>query len=140
MPVSQTSVPTARTIRVVHLSLVAGLVMFTLVAQFVLRPARAAAEPMLPSLVTVLLALGVAGFVAALVLRRLVPRRGSGEAPDAYWGRASAAAIVSWAPMEFGALLSIFAYSQSGYTPAFAVGVVGMVALFALGPASLERR
>jgi hypothetical protein len=130
--------PTALSVRIVHAAMAAGIILFGIVAHFVLVPKAnpsGGLAPLIPWLLVVALGLCVVSF---LILRR-VPRPETGESVDAFWKRAGPPVIV-WAPLEGAALLCVVLYAQTGSKTAIAVAVLPIVLLVLLKPAYFERR
>lgn len=136
----QTTVPTAKTIRLLHAALMSGVVLFGLVAYFVIRPGMSETVLLSPVVVRMLLGLALALCVLSVVLWRRVPRRPPDESVDLYWRRTSAHALIAWAVAEGAGLLSMLLYVQSGRLDAIGVAAIAVVVMLSLKPASLERR
>lgn len=128
----------ATTVRLIHASLVAGLILFAIVNYFLIRPQRTGSLP--ASAVAILLGLSLAASALSfLVLRGRVPQRSTDESADLYWTRASAPAIIAWAPLEGAALLALVAYMLAGSTASLVVAAIALLGLIALHPGRLER-
>ena len=119
--------------------MVAGVLLFAVVAHFVLMPAMA--NPGLPTVVVrVLLGLSLCACAVSLLLRRRVPQRSTDESADLFWTTAASPALLAWAPLEIAILLAIIAYAGSGSLLAIAVAAVPTFLFILLNPAYLERR
>jgi hypothetical protein len=129
----------ALTVRLIHGAYVAGIVLFAVVTHFLIRPQRVG-ESVTPSLVLTLLGVALAAVaLSVFVLRGRVPKKNSDESADLYWTRASAPALITWAPLEGASLLAIVAYMLSGSTASLGVGAVALLLLAALHPGHFER-
>jgi hypothetical protein len=127
------------TIRLIHGSFCVGILLFAAVNYFLIRPARAG-ESLAPAVLGALLGLSLAASAfGALVLRRRVPRRNTDESADLYWTTAAAPALLTWAPLEGGALIGLVAYLLDGSPAGLAVAAVALAGLIALNPGRLER-
>ena len=131
----------ARTMRLIHAAMITGILLFALVAHFVLRPTMTTPNGMSPPTVQRTM-LGVAlGLCAlALLLRRRVPRRSANVSADSYWSSdARPWAMRMWAPLEGACLMSIVLYANTGAVGAVVVGAIGLVLFIVLNPAALEK-
>jgi hypothetical protein len=119
--------------------LVAGLILYALVAHFVLvrnaRP-RGGLEALIPVLLGVMLALCAAG----LLLSKRVPRPVSGESADSFWKKAASPALVAWTPIEASGLLGVTTYAQTGSTAAIAVAGLAVLVFALMSPRYFEGR
>ena len=140
MTPSQTKVPAAKMSRLLYASMITGVLLFALIAHFVMRPA--AVEPGLfpPVVVQALLGAALALSALSFVLRRRVPRRAMDESADLFWTRAQTNALTTWAVAEGAGLISVLVYSQTGSASAIGVGAIALVCYLLHTPASLERR
>lgn len=131
----------ARTMRLIHAALVSGVLLFALVAHFVMRPTMTTPNGMsVPAVANAMLGLALGACAVALLLRRRVPRRSPDVSPDAYWAaEARAAAMITWAPLEAACLASIVLYANTGAPAAVAVGAIAVILFIVLNPASLEK-
>jgi hypothetical protein len=123
-----------------YVGLITGVLLFALVAHFVMRPAAVGREPFPPALVQALLGVALALCALSFVLRRRVPRRANDESADLYWTRASSNAVITWAAAEGAGLLSVLVYSQTGSASAIGVAAIALVCYLLHTPSSLERR
>ena len=140
MTSSQTAPPTAKTIRLIHASLITGTVLFAIVSQLWLRPAMADLGEFAPSLVRLLLGVAVALCAASLFFRGRVPRKSGDESADRFWSRATAPAMITWSLANGAGLLSVLAYAKSGDIAAIGVAAIAVVLLASLHPGFFERR
>ena len=140
MTTSQTAPPTAKTIRLIHASLITGTVLFAIVTQVWLRPAWAELGAFPPELVRLLLGVGVALCAASLFFRGRVPRKSGDESADRFWTRANAPAMITWSLANGAGLISVLAYAKSGDIAAIAVAAIAVLFLAALRPGYFERR
>ena len=136
---TQAGVRPATTARLIHASLIAGVVIFGVLTYFVIRPAQP--EKALPPTVhSVLLALSLtASAIAFFVMRGKIPRRSSDVSPDLYWTSAYSAAMMTWAPLEAGGLLGIVAYMLYGSALSLTVAGIAVAGMIVLNPGRLER-
>lgn len=117
----------------------AGMILFGIVAHFVLAPNANPSGGLAPR-VPVLLAAALGACAVSFLLLQRVPRPAVGEAADAFWMRAASPAQVTWALLEGAALFCIVLYSQTGSKTAIAVALIPIVILVLLKPAYFERR
>ena len=130
----------AKTVRLVHAAMAVGVLLFAVIAHFVLVPGLESSRDLAPVMLRALLGVALAACGLSLVLRRRVPRRSSDESVDLFWTKAAQPALLSWAPLEGASLFAIVLYSQTGAYVTLAV-TAGVLFLFvALSPAFLERR
>lgn len=130
----------ATTARLIHASLTLGVIFFAIVVHFVVRPAREESAALPPVVVNVLLGLSLAASALSVVMRRRVPRRSTNESADLFWTMAAGPALVTWAPLEAGALLGIVAYMLAGTPAALGVAGIALAGLLVFNPAQLERK
>ena len=140
MIAQQTTQPTAKTIGLIHAALVTGVILFALVAHFVILPAATTSGEFPAVVARLLLGLSLGAMVLALLLRRRVPQRQTDESADLFWTAAATPAVIVWAPLEAASLLGVFVYSRTGSVPAIAVAAVAILLLVVMNPAYLERR
>ena len=141
MQAQETSLPNARTMRVLHLALTLSLSLAGAVLFIVRRVQQ------LPALVppAVGIALAVAAVstlvVAVTVVRPRVPLQAPEQRADVYWGDATVRLTVLflWVAVEGAGLLGAVGYLLTGATaPAIAL-VLGIVTLATLGPRRFEQ-
>jgi hypothetical protein len=140
MTAPRTAAPTAKTIRIIYAAMVTGVLLFGLVAHFVMRPTIADSGDIPVGVLRLLLGLGLGACVVSLLLRGRVPQRASDESADLFWMRAATPAMVTWAPLEAACLLGVFLYGNTGSASAMGVAAVAVVLFVILNPAYLERR
>ncbi|HJP59621.1 MAG TPA: hypothetical protein VJ865_06465 [Gemmatimonadaceae bacterium] len=130
---------TARSVRIVHAAMAAGMILFGIIAHFVLAP-NANPSGALATRVPVALAAALGLCAVSFLLLKRVPRATAGESTDSFWMRAASPAQITWALLEGAALLCIVLYSQTGSKTAIAVALIPIVILILLKPAYFERR
>ena len=140
MITQQEKPPTAKTIRLIHTALVTGVLLFGLVAHFVIRPAAATSGAVTAVVARGLLGLSLAAMVVALMLRRRVPQRQTNESADLFWATAATPAMMMWAVLEAASFVGVFVYSQTGSVPAIGVAAVALLIFALMNPTRLERR
>lgn len=140
MTTPRAAVQTAKTIRLIHASLITGLLLLFLVTHFILR--RTLTEPLEIStdMLHVLLGAALAGCALSLLLRRRVPQRATDESKDLFWTRAATPALIMWASLEAPCLLAILLYMRTGSQSAIGVAAIAAVLFVILNPAFLERQ
>ena len=125
--------------RLIHGSLVVGVVLFTAVSHFIMRPSMSA-QPLPPLVLAGMLGVSLmASALAVLVLRPRVPQRSADESPNLYWSTAGAPAIVTWAVLEGAALLAVISYMLGASPVALGVAAIAVLGMIALHPGRLER-
>ena len=137
----RTTLPHARTMRVLHLALTLGLTLCGVVFWIVRRTQE------LPALVPA--AIGIALTVAAIaaivvavtVVRPRVPPQAPDQTPDLYWSDAMVrmTALMLWVAVEGAGLLAAVGYLLTGVTASAIVCVIGIVTLATLGPQRFEQ-
>jgi hypothetical protein len=113
--------------------------MFAIVARFMLLPNHTPSgnlDPLIPWILTIALCL----CAVSMLLMQRVPRPDDTETAGAFWLRAASPALITWAPLEAAALLSIVTYSQTGSTAAIVVAAVAVLIFVLLRPAYFEGR
>ncbi len=131
--------PTSRSARIVHAAMATGVILFAIVAHFVLVP-RANTSGNLVTLVPTVLAVAGALCGLSLLLLKRVARPLSEESTDAFWVRAATPALVTWAPLEAAALLCVVLYSQTASKAAIAFAAIAVILLVLLSPGYFEGR
>ena len=139
MMTGQAALPPARTIRLIHASLITGVLLFALVAQFVMKPSMAAPGAVAPPVFRALVALALAACAASLVLRRRIPRRSTVESAELFWATASTPALITWAVLEGACLVSILLYALTGTPGALVPAAVAVFMYFLYSPWRLDR-
>ena len=135
----QNPLQTALTARIVHGALCAGVILFAIVAHFLMVP-KASASGNLASNTPIFLALSLAACVVGIFLSTRVPRPTGGESPDAFWQRAGPPALRAWAFLEGACLLDVVFYSLTGSRTAISVAGVVVLTFVLLNPTYFERR
>ena len=118
----------------------AGLVLFGIVAHFILRPNQPVYAGGLDSLLPGLLGLSLGLCLGAILLSMRVPRPLDGETAGAFWGRAAQPALIPWALTEGAGILAIILYAQTGSKAAIAIAIVEVVIFALLHPRYFEGR
>jgi hypothetical protein len=129
----------AKTIRIMHAALTSGVVLFALMAHFVLKPAMAQDASFPPTISSALLVASLCACAVGLVMRRRVPRRSTDQSADLFWTAASAPALITWALFEGASMLAVFDYARTGQAAALVVAAIGVALMLAFHPARLER-
>jgi hypothetical protein len=119
--------------------MVAGVVIFVLVAVFALRASMRATQ-IQPGVVSIMLGLALAGCGVAIVMRRRIPGRSNDESADAFWTRVAAPAVVFWATAEGPSLFGVVIYLLAGSRLGLGIAALGVLILLLGNPRSLERR
>ena len=142
MPVTapRTTVQTAKTIRMIHASLLTGVLLFAIVAHFLLRPTLSGGTALPSTLVSGLLGLCLVLFILALMLVKRVPRRSSDASPDLFWSTAVTPAMIVWSPLQAAGLIAVFLYAETGSSLGIAIAAVAIVLMAVLRPGHFERR
>jgi hypothetical protein len=141
MTTPQAAAAPARTMRLIHAAMITGVLLFALVAHFVLRPTMPTPNPAwTPAMLNTGLGVALAACAVAVLLRRRVPRRSASDSADSYWSsNARPAAMITWAPLEAACLGSVVLYANTGAPSAIAVLAIAVVLFITLNPALLER-
>lgn len=125
MPVTTAN---SQSIRLIHLSLLAGVLIFLAVAHF----ARPESPPQGALRLDVILAVAAAPvLLLALVLRARVPARRASESLDSWWSAQGTTAIIVWSLIEGASLMGVVGYWLTGSTLPLAATAAG-VFLFAI--------
>lgn len=122
-------------VRLIHLSMPLGVLLFLGVALFVRasEPAPAGASP----LPMIALAAGAPALLLALLLRSRLPSRASSTPEPAWWEANLGRVMVIWAMLEGAALLGVVAYFITGETPPLAVTAAALVLFAMVAPGRL---
>jgi len=129
-----------RAIRIIHLALVLGLVIVAGVF-YILRQRTGLTFGFGASVGMIMAGIGLVNLTIALgFLTPRFPERQADQAPDRYWARSETrgAAIILWALVEAGAILSWLGYLMTGSWVPAAVGLLAIAALILLRPARFE--
>jgi hypothetical protein len=140
MTAQRVSDPPAKTVRLLHLALVTGVILFALISHFVLRQTMADSHEVSPNLLRILLALAVLACAASLLLQRRIPRRQRDDSADLFWRTALAPALIMWSAIEMASLLSVYLYALTGSQAAIGIASIAVVLFVIQNPARLERR
>lgn len=138
---TNTTAGPATTIRLLHGSFVAGVVLFAIVTVLLIRPQRDAAGESIPANVVYAL-VGVslaASAISLLFLRRRVPQRSTTDSANLYWTTAASPALLFWFPFEAAGLLGVVAYMLSGSLLGLGAAAIGVLGLLVFNPWQLER-
>jgi hypothetical protein len=131
--------PTPQSVRVIHGALTSGVILFGIVAHFVLLPNHNISGN-LDSLIPVLLTIALGLCAVSMLLMKRVPRPSPDESSNAFWLRAASPALITWTPVEAAALLSVVTYSQTGSAAALVVAAVAVLIFGLLRPGYFESR
>jgi hypothetical protein len=130
----------AKTTRLIHVSMPAGVTLVAIVMYLQRQQGTIASQenPQLIGLVTA--GVGLMSIAIALaMLRPRVAQRPSDQSPDDYWrGKNAAAALVVWAVIQGGALVSLVGYYLSGLWAPLAIIPIALVAFFLTRPSTFE--
>ena len=137
VPVQQS--PSPQFARKIHRAMIAGLILFVIVCQFLLVTSPMGRWGLAPA-APLLLGLSIASCIAGILVSYRMPRVSSGESMQEYWLKAAPKAIIPWALLEGAALLAIVVYWRTGSRAALVVAVVVIVIFSLLNPAYFERR
>jgi hypothetical protein len=121
-----TAAPDLRAIRLIHLSLPLGVLLFVAVAVAV-RPAPTAAAPV----ASVTLAAGVAALVIAQLVRARIPARSAVQPLTEWWTANFGRAVAAWSLIEAGGLLGAVGFWLTG-RPLPLAATAAALALFVL--------
>lgn len=133
MPATSTA-PDTNTVRLIHLSLILGVLLFLAVALFVRSGPAAVTGPRIPTLLVVA---GVPILILAQVLRaRIAPRR-AGERSAAWWQTNLTRAIVVWSLVEAASLLGVVGFWLTGSRLPLALTAAGIVLFVVSAPGRL---
>ena len=139
MTAPQASSPTAQTARIIHGAMAAGVIMFAIIAHFVLVP-KASPEGGLAGVIPILLGLALALCVVAILLSTRVPRPADEDTANSFWKAAGSQALIAWALLEGAGLLAVVLYSITASRAAIAIAGVAVFILVLLNPRYFEGR
>ena len=140
MPVNVPMQRPEKVIRLIHLSLMIGVVSIA-AAIVAARVAGGASPPNVPVSVGFILAgIGVVAIAISLaVMRPRVGQRSSNQSPGDFWDPARCAAVtVVWALLEGGGLAGVVGYFASAQWAPLALVPVSLLALFFTRPGAFE--
>lgn len=129
-----------RTIRIIHLALVVGVVLVAVVF-YLLRQRMGMTFGFARPLGVIAAGLSLVSLTIALgFLTPRFPERPADQAPDDYWRRNEirGGAVILWAMVEAAAILSWLGYLMTGGWAPAAVGLLAIVALMLLRPGRFE--
>jgi O-antigen ligase len=129
----------SRTARIVHAAMIAGLILFGIVAHFIMLPKNPPTGG-LDRLLPIFIGLSLLGCALSVVFSQLVPRPTDDESDDDFWRRANPRAMIAWALAEGSALLAIVVYSLTGSWAIISVAILAVVVLGLLNPGYFEGR
>jgi hypothetical protein len=127
-------------VRLIHLALVTGVILFALISHFVLRQSLGNSHEVSPNLLLILLALAVLACAASLLLLRRIPRRQRDVSADLFWTTAATPALTMWMAIDMAGLLCVFLYALTGSQAAIGIASIAVVLFIIQNPARLERR
>jgi FtsH-binding integral membrane protein len=130
---------TPQSVRKVHRALATGIILYAIVAQFVVLP-NANTSGNLATMIPMLLAVALALCALPMLLKNRVPRPSEGESASAFWLRGASPALVTWTPLEAAALLCVTLYSHTGSKAAIAVAALAVIIMLLLRPGYFEER
>lgn len=137
---TEQTAPRAHTIRLIHLAMIGGVLLFAIVGHFVLRPALASSAELSPVILRSVLGITLGACVVSFLLRQRIPKRSTHESADLFWTTAAGPALITWGSVEAASLLAVFLYAWTGRAEALAVAAIAVVVLVAHNPAALEKR
>jgi len=140
MPSTQSTGSAAKNVRVIYTALIIGIVLYALVAHFIVLPGHTESSQFDPTLAHGVLAVALALCGLSLLLLRGVPRRSADDSAETFWKSAAPLAMRVWAPLEGASLASVVVYSLSGRPESIAVGLLALALYLLLNPSYLERR
>ena len=124
-----------RSAKVIHGSLMAGVILFLLVTAWVHRVTPPAPLPVSGPLLTYVgLGILAAGLLGLRVLPGPDPAPAPGQTTDQWWMTSQARLIVRWAVVEGGCLMNALLWYISRDRVSLAAAVAGLAILLALRP------
>jgi hypothetical protein len=120
--------------------MVAGILLFAIVSQFVLKPISADSGGLAPARVRLLLGLSLGACVLSLLLLGRVPKRSTDASADLFWSTAGPYAMRVWGALEAASLLAVFVYARTRSIQAVAVAAVALLLFIVLNPGYFEGR
>ena len=123
-----TAAPDSKSIRLIHLSLLAGVLLFLAVSLFVRSGSPVDGDSRLP---LVLLAASLPPLLLSLVLKSRIPPRRAAESADAWWQAHYTRAVIVWSLIEGASLLGVVAFWLTGQSLPLAATAAGIL-LFGL--------
>ena len=119
--------------------MIAGLILFAVVAHFVMKPSMASPDSVAPPELRALVALALLACALSLPLRRRIPKRPSDQSADLFWATAATPALLTWAILEGASLLSIVLYAFTGEPLAMGPAVIAILIFLLLNPGRFDR-
>ncbi len=124
-----------RSAKIIHSSLMAGVILFLLVTAWVHRVTPPAPLPVSGPLLTYVgLGILAAGLLGLRVLPGPDPAPAPGQTTDQWWMTSQARLIVRWAVVEGGCLVNAVIWYLSRDRVSLAAAVAGLAILLALRP------
>src|SRR5437867_6804166 len=120
--------------KIIHGSLMAGVILFLLVTAWVHRVTEPAAVVGGPLLTVVGLGILAAGLLGLRFLPGPDPVPGPGQATDQWWTTSQARPIARWAVGECGSLVNAVLWYLSRDRVSLLAAIAGLAILFALRP------
>lgn len=135
----QKPAPTPQTARLIHGAMVIGVIIFAVVAHFLLVPKADPTGP-LAAHIPLFVGLSLAGCVVGILVSYRIPRASSGASGQSFWTTAGPRAMICWALLEGSALLAVVVYSLTASRAEIAVAMLIIVVFALLNPGYFEKR
>ena len=126
--------PDSKTVRLVHLSLIAGILLFLGVALVTRKPTAGAADSPLP---VIMLAAGVPLLVLSQLVRARIPARLATEPADAWWPAHYSRAMIVWSLIEAASLMGLVSFWVTGNQISLGLPAAGLVLFVLTAPGRL---
>lgn len=120
--------------------MVAGVLLFALVAHFILLPNTTESTRFDPTISRGALAMALVLIGVSLLLFRGMPRRSPDDSVETFWRTAASRAMTVWAPLEGASLVAVVVYSRGAGAEAIVVGLLAVALFLLLNPSYFERR
>ena len=124
--------------RIVHGSMIMGVVLFALITHFVIRPQRTV-PPLATNVLTTLLTVAIFLTLGGFGLRFRLPRRSRDASADLFWSTATVPLLIAVMPFEAAGLLAIVAYLLGAPLTALGVAGVAVIGMLSLYPGFFDR-